>query len=146
MDWQEILNRASDLWLSARKEWRDIKLEVGGLLSEYLTERLSVADSVPEYQRSDLRCSRKFATADAAKNLKITLPVINELIRTFWVVKLLADNDNVGELSFTSLRSFRVAIERPQGKVSRNKKDGFRPSEKEVWRVREPAEEFRTFF
>lgn len=154
--WVRIIDEACNLWLSARKEWRDIKLEVGGMVHSYIVARLrEEADSLNEAERRQLGVSRNALIADAARRLSTTSREVGFLIRSYQVVELLSDGGKIGSLSWTALLLFNKLVERVPGRALRytgsrtsgkerdrrtgELKDTVLPSEKERWRIAGPT-------
>jgi hypothetical protein len=145
-----LLDEAASLYATSRAGYRDAMIRVGDLLRRYVTARLREGDSLNEAGRARINLRRAACTADAAFSLATSRNKVNELMRISAAVELLAGSGGVGGLSYTSLRYFRVAIERvPVARVRRGlptpsgtgrptgAAGGLAPSGRNVWRVRQ---------
>lgn len=138
-----MLDRIRTDWLASRAASRDAKLQTGKALLAYLLACRRHADSLPEARRGPY--ARQMLLADIARALNLSCPTVNELIRTAAAVEALSAGGDVGSLSYTSLRWFRLAIERRRGPVRRREdwragaiQDGLlAPSQREEWTVRD---------
>ena len=135
----ELLEKASLLWANCRKQFRDGMLEVGRLLHQFIVARISEATST-EALRIQQGKTRKGATAAAAKKLGVEVPRINDLIVTAMAADLLSGGE-LGNLSWSEVRCFRLTICRNRGGIARSKRDGGKPViATETWLVRDGLE------
>ena len=152
MMWQESLSKAQLLWSAAGEQWRDIKIEVGGLLYDYMIERLRVdADPYCEDTRRKRRCTRRLILHDAKAALKVRRTcLVGELMSVSQVVALLSDGGNVGTMTYSTLRLFVTLIQRPEGRVRLRREESgvnrLEPSKREIYFVRDPAEKWIALF
>ena len=150
--WKEKLEQAKILWLGGSTEWRDIKVEVGQLIHQSLIERLQEeADPFCHRTRLTRRVTRKHLLREVAEFLKMQKKgAVNHLIVGGQIANLLSDNGKLGEMMYSNLFYFQSLIQRPNGTVLRYKtakEEGrLTPSQREIWYVREPAEQHRNLF
>lgn len=144
---EEILQRASAVLSKSRKAHRDARLEVGGLLREYLIEWLKGVDDQTRDNRNKLNLSRRHAIKRAAQVLNTSPRAINEFVRNYNVVRLLADGGNVGSITYSTISAFSVLISFPPGMYRRSvNSQGNAPSVREEWFVIPPVEENVSLF
>lgn len=134
-----LLDEAAGLWGTTKRGYRDGLIAVGRKLHQYLVARLRAGDAVNEAARRALKATRQHATRDAARRLGVGITRINELIRAATAADLLAPEEGLGSLSYSTVRAMRVMIYRPaKGRpISRAPGDGLTlPSASEEWAVR----------
>lgn len=130
-------------WIGGREDWRDAKLQTGRLLLHFLTNRMEVADHLPEAKRGEYGRSQSIRMA--AAHLGIRAETVNDLMRVSSVVDILSDNGYLGSMAYTTLQHFRKGIHRRKGPRSRGPSStGLSPSEKVGWEL--VSESYRTLF
>lgn len=145
-----LLDQIFNLWSSSREKYRDSMIQVGRLLQKFVIARLREADGLNEKDRRKEGLTREASTEEAAERLQVKRAKINELIRTAATVDLLSDSGDMGNLSYTSVRWFRLAIERKKGILRRSKSDDsektIEASDREKWIVKESYVDPRIIF
>jgi predicted fused transcriptional regulator/phosphomethylpyrimidine kinase len=143
----DLLRQAKAVWALSKIASRDAKIEVGGLLKRHLLERLKQVERLSEKQRRVRRANREWIIRHAAANVGMPVNRVYDLIRLAATVELLADGGQVGQLSYSSLRLFRVLVRRPVGELKRSSNGpGMTPVEKEQWEVVPPIQKSRAIF
>lgn len=140
-----LLQLAEQIWSREKIRHRNVMIQVGGILQQFIVERVQQGDGLNEAEQIAQRLRREQAIAEASKCLHLDNHRLNELITVHAVVSLLsAPSGDIGQLSYSALRWFRVAVQRTKGILcrARVKKPGeIWPSEREVWRIRSGLEE-----
>lgn len=135
-----IRDRLLAIWSTTRQGYKTGMLEIGGLLHEYLKQRLQQGDAMNEQQRRAHGITRMGITKELASTLGTTVLRVNDMLSSWACVHLLSDNGNTGSMPYSILRLFRPCIGRSGvGTLSRSHDDGGTPaSEQENWVVLEP--------
>ena len=123
-----ILDKAAQVWVASRTDYRDAMLRVGRLLHEYVLARLNEG------------ARRMHATREVAERLKIRVLQVNMLMCAEKAVELLGAGD-AGELPWSGIKEFRITVQRDREK--RGRRDRSPGQESWVVVVPEAAELFR---
>lgn len=146
------------MFLGAKKEWRDIKVEVGLMLHGWLVAKLREVDHLFVDRRRQMGVTVKSLIPLAAKRLEVNARQITSLIRLANTARLLAEADErglpvLGDLPYTMLHRFSHFIGKLEGRPREGGTKLLRQdarmsaSEKEdSWRVLPPADQRVTFF
>lgn len=140
MNLDALLTSIEQTFYATRKDYRDRMIQVGGMISDYLLQRLKQGDDLNEHHRRKQGIVRSVIIGEVANRLKISSCKVNELIRIAHVCRLLFPN-GYGDLSYCTLRSMRKLIHRSnRGKErqrNKNRKgEGVLVSEIETWTLR----------
>lgn len=136
-----LLREAEAAWARVREDYARGCLAVGRLLRRYVMARAREADRLPECQRLERELTRERAVEDAAARLRLPVRRCNEMLRVAGAVEVLAEDGDIGRLSWDALRYLSILAER-MGRVCRTKRPGegeTLPSEGEAWRPRQIA-------
>jgi hypothetical protein len=121
-----LLDNATAVWANDRSSHRERQLEVGSILHEFVLARLREGYT----RKPDTRTLRGDAVSCAADRLGINVWRINTLIQVWHVVQLLAEGVDLSNLSWASLRLFRMGVCRlAYDRHDRNPD----PTHREVW-------------
>lgn len=141
------LDAAHALWSSSRKAHRDARVSVGRLLHEFILVNLRKHDALGEGQRRAHGATRRVLVGQATERLGLDDSTVNDLIRTAMTVDLLSDGGELGDLSYSSIRAFRLVVARKThagttvSRVSASGRDDSAalPSSVEEWQVKPTA-------
>lgn len=108
----QILADIQRLWGLSRSGFRDSMLEVGRKIHEYVVTTLREGEGMSRLKRLEARLTRICAIKDMAAHLQCGQSRVSELIRVAKTVDLLSDGGDTGDMSYSSLRWFRLFVER----------------------------------
>ncbi len=108
----QLLEKARQAYVQADLQYRDVLLDIGRTLHDFVLAYLNEGAEVSERQRVERKYTRRRAIEVAAEELKTTEKRINELIVTAMVADLLSQGLCLGNLSHCAIFRFRAFIKR----------------------------------
>jgi hypothetical protein len=94
----ELLDRAAELYRDSAREHRDILLECGRLLHEFVISHLRGGEKMTKEERKRKGFTRDQAISAAAERMGVDGARVRDLIRASMTVDLLSEGGHVGEL------------------------------------------------
>ncbi len=118
MNADELLKEIQVAYLRGGRVWRDNLLACGAKLHDYILAHVKQGEGLPEARRLKANFTREEAVKNAAAALDVARRNILQMLQGAAVARLLAEDGNVGRLSWISVWEFASLLRRRTGRFN----------------------------